>query len=76
MIDSQELFASLAHCPLSGKQMVRRGFVGDERFAGDVSERIDSLCCSIAGATDQAAAFMRCVTACVSNDFVDMCLMD
>jgi len=75
MVDRQQLFASLAHRSLRGKQIFRGGFVSDERLAGDVSERVNSLSrCRVTA--DEATTFARSVTAGVIKDFVNMCLMN
>ncbi len=71
MVNRQQFFGALAHRALSGKQIFRGRFVGDEGISGDIPRWIDSLSSSV-DAADQAAAFARSGIACMRNDLVEL----
>lgn len=75
MINSQELFAPLAHAALGGEQIFRRCFVGGERIGGYIPKRVDSLKFGIV-TSHQTAAFARSGFARVCEDFVGVRLLE
>ena len=59
VVDRQQLFTALAHGPLGGEQIFRRGFISDQRIGRDVSQAIECSGFAVVRPADQAAAFSR-----------------
>ena len=59
MIDAEELFAAFAHLTLSGEEILRRSFVGNNFVDGDITKRVDAFSLAIVCATNQTATLSR-----------------
>ena len=55
MVDGKEFFPTFPHQPLSGKEILGRGFIPDLRVCRKISQRIRVARSSVLSAPDQPA---------------------